>query len=250
VTPRYSHELRSRRDMFNALSLEVRGMGSVVSALRHFGAGEVLDGVDCGACHGRHPHRKWLELETVPTLLALQLKRFDLDLTTWQRIKLNDAIDIGFSLSLAPFVDQPDVEFELMSIFMHVGLASSGHYYSFLKDASTGLWLKFNDAEVSAVDEAHLETLLRVAPRGSAEGAAESSALPSDTPKQTANASANAYMLIYRKISPSNCNTVEASVIPADLVSQTISDNRDFAVMKAAWEEVCCRHFSENQHLI
>jgi ubiquitin carboxyl-terminal hydrolase 25 len=45
------------------------------------------------------------------------------------------------------------VPYHLHAICVHDGNAESGHYFTFIKDHSTGKWLKFNDIRVSEVTE-------------------------------------------------------------------------------------------------
>ncbi|CAN0410558.1 unnamed protein product, partial [Hapterophycus canaliculatus] len=55
----------------------------------------VLDGDNqycCQACDKKVDAVKGLKFERLPYLLSLQLKRFDFDYETFQRIKLNDEV--------------------------------------------------------------------------------------------------------------------------------------------------------------
>lgn len=180
---------RSRGDTFRDLHLEVRGMRSIEQALAAYIAPEDIDAVECSRCNSRCSHRKALQLDALPVVLTLQLKRFDLDYTTWQRVKLNDAVRIPKVLNMAPFVADQDAsapcEYTLLSVLSHIGSAHSGHYFSYTYDTVGQRWLKFNDATVEAVEDAQLEAIL-----GGADIADTTS------PK----ASLNAYMLIYRKV--------------------------------------------------
>jgi hypothetical protein len=43
-------------------------------------------------------------------------------------------------------------EYTLSGILVHTGMAEAGHYYSYIKDASSGDWLEFNDTAVRPFD--------------------------------------------------------------------------------------------------
>lgn len=46
-------------------------------------------------------------------------------------------------------------EYDLIGVTVHTGTADGGHYYSFIKDRTTGCrdkWFLFNDAEVKPFD--------------------------------------------------------------------------------------------------
>ena len=82
--------------------------------------------------------------------------------------QVNDAIDIPDVIDMAPFITPDegsegeggddgtnvgegagvigDQKYELLSICMHIGSALSGHYFAYIKEAGTGRWLNFNDA--------------------------------------------------------------------------------------------------------
>lgn len=50
-------------------------------------------------------------------------------------------------------IDQ-DNAYKIHSVLVHDGLAGVGHYWTFVKDHTTGKWTKFNDTMVTEVDEA------------------------------------------------------------------------------------------------
>lgn len=79
-----------RKEMFLDVSLVVRGVDSVEQALANFLASEVLEGANayrCGACGLKCTAEKRTELTQLPSVLTLQLKRFDLDYETMRRFK-------------------------------------------------------------------------------------------------------------------------------------------------------------------
>lgn len=105
-------------------------------------------------------------LKQVPDHLILHLKRFDFDLQTMNRSKINDYFEFPDTLDMRPYTMEylaaketgedteyaPD-EFELVGVLVHTGTAESGHYYSYIRDRFSSseipAWYEFNDSDVS-----------------------------------------------------------------------------------------------------
>ncbi|CAM9234193.1 unnamed protein product [Choristocarpus tenellus] len=108
------HSESSRVDTFLDISLVLKPFGSnktmnsVTESLEYFLKPEVLDGDNqylCQTCNRKVDAVKGLKLERLPYLLSLQLKRFDFDYTTFQRIKLNDEVRFPMVLDMNSYVD-------------------------------------------------------------------------------------------------------------------------------------------------
>ena len=106
-------------------------------------------------------------LRDVPDNLIFHLKRFDFDLTSFQRSKINDRFDFPVRIDMSRYkyahlidstVDVSEDWFDLVGILVHNGTAEAGHYYSYIRtpqDSPTapgGHWVEFNDADVSYFD--------------------------------------------------------------------------------------------------
>jgi uncharacterized UBP type Zn finger protein len=76
---------RYRTESFRDLQLQVRGAGDVYGSMDLYFEEEAMDGVDCEACGGRHPHKKQPKVTRLPYILSLQLRRFDMNWATMQR---------------------------------------------------------------------------------------------------------------------------------------------------------------------
>lgn len=219
---------RGNFEDFRELHLEVRGMSSITDMLENFNASEEIEGVECDKCSGRFTHAKGVDIQSLPTFLTLQLKRFDLDYTTFQRIKLNDRIKIPESLDMSDYVlngTPGDHVYQIMSVLVHVGSAQAGHYFAFIRDEPSDRWLKFNDSVVEEVDLSQLQAVLGGC--GEMEGT-ESTKTPN---------SMNPYMVLYRRKTQDVLVRVESSVIPADLRTEIEEENMKFQEMKKEWEE-------------
>lgn len=103
----------------------------------------------------------------MPDNLIFHLKRFDFDLQTLQRNKINDYFEFPDRIDMSQFsldhLTDPDTPvkqdvFELVGVLVHTGTAETGHYYSYIRGHSlnvngSGLpWLEFNDTEVTDFD--------------------------------------------------------------------------------------------------
>ncbi|GMT14484.1 hypothetical protein PFISCL1PPCAC_5781, partial [Pristionchus fissidentatus] len=106
-----------KSDVFLDLPLAVKPFGateafkSVEEALAAFVQPELLDGNNqymCENCKSKQNAHKGLRITSFPYLLTIQLKRFDFDYTTFNRIKLNDRVSFPDLLDLNQFVHKVD----------------------------------------------------------------------------------------------------------------------------------------------
>lgn len=109
----------SREDSFLDLALTVRSESdhlyndSLEKALFSYLTPEVLNGenqVLCEHCGHKADFMKGFKLKSLPYILMLQLKRFDLDISLMQRRKLNDCVSFPQVLNMNVFfrsADQP-----------------------------------------------------------------------------------------------------------------------------------------------
>lgn len=51
------------------------------------------------------------------------------------------------------FVDKQALPYRLQSVFIHVGSATFGHYWIYIRDFEKNMWRKYNDESVSAVTD-------------------------------------------------------------------------------------------------
>lgn len=103
----------SREDKYLDLSLTVKNdfdqiyNDSVEKALANYVKPDKLTDDNqyfCENCNGKQDALKGLKFASFPYILALQLKRFDLDYNTFQRIKLNDEVRFPQILNLNLFL--------------------------------------------------------------------------------------------------------------------------------------------------
>jgi len=143
----------------------------------------------------------------VPDNLIFHLKRFDYDVNSGMRSKINDRFDFSEKLDMAPFkIDHlsepgnttpPDM-FELVGVLVHSGTAESGHYYSYIRErpvnpSQVETWVEYNDADVSRFDPSKIPDQCF--------GGFNDPLQNSSFPHLRFHKAWNAYMLFYQRIS-------------------------------------------------
>jgi hypothetical protein len=165
---------RGREEAFRDLQLDVKDastgsmmdpksqepIGSVDRALAAYCATERLEGVSCEACGEKRDHDKLLRFSQLPLYLPLVLKRFAMNWTTGQRMKLSDWMSVPLELDLAPLLANGeeqaagDTVYHLKSVLMHTGGAYGGHYFCYLQAAGRDSpWIKYTDAVVTELTD-------------------------------------------------------------------------------------------------
>ena len=109
-------------------------------------------------------------LKDIPDNLIFHLKRFDFNLRTLQRSKINDYFAFPNRIDMRPYTiehlsnsteDLPSDIFELVGVLVHSGTAESGHYYSYIRERPTAnkseTWVELNDDIVTSWDPAQME---------------------------------------------------------------------------------------------
>ena len=181
-------------------------------------------------------------LRDVPDNLIFHLKRFDFDMVTMTRNKINDEFQFPEHIDMSPFnveylsEQNTEVEqdlFELVGVLVHSGTAESGHYYSYIRQrptsASPGPWVEFNDSDVSRFDQSKIPDQCFGGPTGS---------FQTNANNVRYNKVWNAYMLFYQRVSSANAvraaykpanNDIPVSVpVPLDLKNHIAMDNELF----------------------
>ena len=181
-----------------SISLDVKGKANVNDSLKLYIQGESLDGANqyfCSKCQSKQDSIKMCCLKSLPNTLILHLKRFEFDLETMRKIKVNDRLEYPVVIDMKPytkegiaFKENPDFadaslpsrpdgyyRYQLKGVLVHQGTADSGHYYSIAKERGTGRansekadfgncsqtddtesWYCFNDSLVTSFDPATL----------------------------------------------------------------------------------------------
>ncbi|EWC47029.1 hypothetical protein DRE_03791 [Drechslerella stenobrocha 248] len=160
-----------REEQFSAIQCDIKGKKNLQESLKAYVEGETLNGdnkYSCTNCNRHVDAVKRTCLKQIPNQVIFHLKRFEFDLRTMNRSKINDAFEFPTRIDLHPYSidainrspeDKPKTDdFELVGVLVHSGTAETGHYYSYIKDrggrmvGGLPLWFEFNDAEVSTFD--------------------------------------------------------------------------------------------------
>ncbi|KAF9893427.1 hypothetical protein FE257_010739 [Aspergillus nanangensis] len=161
--------ISERLEPFSAIQCDIKGKASLEESLQAYVEGEIMQGdnkYSCTSC-GRHVDAvKRACLKEVPDNLIFHLKRFDFDMVTMMRSKINDEFQFPEHIDMSPFKveylsdpngDTKEDVFELVGVLVHTGTAESGHYYSYIRERPTadgsGSWVEFNDSDVTRFDK-------------------------------------------------------------------------------------------------
>ena len=102
-----------REDTFQDMNLAIRPFGSdrvfgsIEEALDDFVKPEILDGSNqyhCSECDEKRDAEKGLKFKSLPYLLTIQLKRFDFNYETFQRIKLSDRVEFSTEMDFSKYI--------------------------------------------------------------------------------------------------------------------------------------------------
>lgn len=103
--------------------------------------------------------------KNLPPTMIFTLNRFEYDMTTWARIKLDTFFEFPFEIDLSPWCLRDsednrklDCIYQLKGVLIHSGTAEAGHYYSYIKKDEK--WIEFNDTTVRDFDPTE-ENLIR-----------------------------------------------------------------------------------------
>ncbi|KAF9765198.1 hypothetical protein IL306_002571 [Fusarium sp. DS 682] len=151
VKSKECEHISERLEPFSAIQCDIKGKGTLAESLQAYVDGEVMEG-------------------DVPDNVIFHLKRFDFNLRTLQRSKINDYFSFPDRIDMRPYTiehlsnpesDTEEDVFELVGVLVHAGTAESGHYYSYIRErpssANRSSWVEFNDDLVTPWDPAHME---------------------------------------------------------------------------------------------
>lgn len=138
VTCSRNHASSTVEPFFN-LSLDISSSSSLQGALTQFFAPDSnIPGYNCVQCHKKVSISKKYSLDSLPSVLSIQLNRFN---AFAQKINKNINFDDLLKVN--------GQDFELYGIVEHLGGSiNSGHYIAYVK-APNGSWYKADDSFVS-----------------------------------------------------------------------------------------------------
>ena len=138
-------------EVFNCLSVEVKGFKSLEESLRHLLDMEDIESYFCETCRHQVTLQKLSNFSHCAPYLFVHLKRFEFDQEQMCRKKIGDLFTFGETLSLDEANNATPLQFHLKGIITHAGDANGGHYVSYIQE--NGEWIEFNDQEVAVCND-------------------------------------------------------------------------------------------------
>lgn len=158
---------------FSAIQCDIKGKKNLLESLSAYVDGEHMEGDNkykCSSCDRHVDAVRRSCLKEIPDSLIFHLKRFDFNLRTQSRSKINDHFSFPERINMRPYTVEhlsnspggsSEDWFELVGVLVHAGTAESGHYYSFIRERPTSRkdesWFEFNDDVVSPWHPSRME---------------------------------------------------------------------------------------------
>lgn len=141
------------RDDFCLFPLEVKNNKNFEDAFKTFLQPDIITGYNTETDLGNIDIERYNYLEKAPNTLIVQLKRFEFDLMTGDRRKVNSYFEFPLVADFSPLMQTQsiqDTKYILTGIIVHSGSSAGGHYFAYAKEGEK--WLCFNDSHVSDVN--------------------------------------------------------------------------------------------------
>lgn len=144
---------RKSSEVFFTIPLVVLGQKSFDDSLTCFLEKETMTGYNAESLGKRIDIVKFSRVRKAPDFLILQLKRFEYNLTTWQRYKVNDKFEFPTKFDLSRLMEDESQhsEYTLTGMVIHNGTAEGGHYTSYVKVGEK--WYYFDDTNVTEASQ-------------------------------------------------------------------------------------------------
>ncbi|KAF8979549.1 hypothetical protein BGZ46_005284 [Entomortierella lignicola] len=258
--------ISEREDSFFSIQCEVKNKKTLEESLQLYVQGEILDGDNkykCSSCDKHVDAIKRACIKELPQNLILHLKRFDYDMDTMRRIKINDRFEFPTSLDMEPYTldyltrkeqaqdaaavsptsshitgaqeNAAAFQYNLVGVLVHTGTADSGHYYSYIKDRTSNAasgqfinsdgnhWYLFNDSKVEEFDSNDIPAKAF----GGPEFIPVDSSPYMKSPTRSITKPYSAYMLFYERAEriEANPQNVAPGHIPFDIRDLVVKEN-------------------------
>lgn len=181
------HKSETNEDAIS-LILSVKNKKTIYESLNAYVQSDTLEGENayyCERCDKKVPACKRQNIKTLPNVLLIVLKRFDFNVETLAKVKINDYCEFPLELDMEEFTQEGQAykdlnkeleagrlskedlneeqkkllqlkipkeyySYKLKGIIIHSGHVDGGHYYSFIMDRENSDWFEFNDTLVRA----------------------------------------------------------------------------------------------------
>ncbi|XP_056863337.1 ubiquitin carboxyl-terminal hydrolase 20 [Raphanus sativus] len=138
------------------LSLEIEDVDNLQSALDSFTRVEKLDEpMTCDDCKEKVSKEKQLSLYKLPQVVTFHLKRFKNN--GYFMEKIFNHVEFPLEIDLQPYMirsqnNEVSTKYRLYAFVEHFGSLAYGHYSSYVRSAPK-IWHKFDDKQVTRIDE-------------------------------------------------------------------------------------------------
>jgi ubiquitin carboxyl-terminal hydrolase 7 len=171
------------------------------NSFRRYCEPEIMDGDNKYQAEGfgYQDAKKGVIFESFPSVLHLQLKRFEYDFQRDTMMKINDRFEFPETWDAAPYLSEEADKsepyiYKLHGVLVHSGDLHAGHYFAFIKPTKDGHFYRFDDDRVT-------RSTLKEAMDDNFGGEYPAESYPGMQPKplgtKSAKRNTNAYMLVY-----------------------------------------------------
>ncbi|MEW5319855.1 MAG: hypothetical protein WDW38_010976 [Sanguina aurantia] len=197
----------TRKESYLDLQLDVKGCRNIHDSFDRYCEVEVMDGANQynTDTFGLQDAKKGVKFESFPSVLQLQLKRFEYDFQRDTMVKINDRYEFFDELDLdrEEFRYLSDTasrtglnKYRLHSVLVHSGGVHGGHYYAYVRPDGKQ-WLKFEDDRVTK-EEPHRAMEEQFGGEDDSHGMTNShNTFHAHNPPPKLTKHSNAYMLVY-----------------------------------------------------
>jgi len=146
---------------FYTVCLDIKGLKSINESFDSFMQSENFSGdrqYMAETLGHKIDAKKFTRILKAPMVLVIQLKRFEYDLTTFERIKINDRFEFPNQIDISPYMVEhgSPMLYKLTGVILHSGNGQGGHYISYV--LQNGKWVCYNDAEISEIPDSQFES--------------------------------------------------------------------------------------------
>lgn len=148
--------VNEKEDYNYFIPLEVNNCKTITDSFNTFLEHEYCSGYFVEKLGRKVDIDRYSRIRKCPKYLAIQLKRFDYNLTTFQRIKVEGHYIVPNSIDISPISDNPEEKiYDLQGVVIHNGTAQGGHYTSMILMGDK--IVEFNDTTVRTVTRNEFE---------------------------------------------------------------------------------------------
>lgn len=143
-------------EVFWNIQLDVKGCKSFEESLNSFLQKESISDYFAENLRKKIDIVHYFRIRKLPKYLVVQLKRFEYDVNTWRKVKINDRFTFPTYFDISSLLEHAESKqnYSLIGIVIHCGTMDCGHYTSYIKHDDK--WYSFNDGIVDRAIEKNL----------------------------------------------------------------------------------------------